>query len=411
MIHLAYITPYFSPNAIRFLEAIISFHQVRLILISQEPPECLPSWQLSRISLSRVIPDVMDSRTLIRTLSDILQQTGKIDKLLGATEQLQVTLAEARKELGIEGMDVETAHNFRDKSRMKQIFEKEGIPCARHALVFDKDGAIAFTKSCPYPVVVKPVAGAGSQTTFRVNDEIELGNAFDRMGKAAGQGVVIEEFVKGEEFSLDTFSLNGKIIGQTINQYFPTPLEVMNHPWIQWRVILRRDGAQAAFDDIREAGKKALDTLGMTTGMSHMEWFRRKDGSIAISEVAARPPGAQFTTLISRACDFDAVRAWVQLMLFGKTDIPSIQYNSGAAYLRGQGHGRVERVEGVDEIRKRYNDIITDIRLPRPGQEKSASYEGEGYIILRHPEMDVVENALADIVSNVRVVMNESNKQ
>jgi hypothetical protein len=59
----------------------------------------------------------------------------------------------------------------------------------------------------------------------------------------------------------------------------------------------------------------------------------------------------------------------------------------------------------LDEIRTKYADIITDIRRPKPGQEKSASYEGEGYIILRHPDATVVEAALKDIVENVKVIM------
>ena len=78
----------------------------------------------------------------------------------------------------------------------------------------------------------------------------------------AAEGVIIEEFIQGEEFSLDTFSLNGKILGQTINHYYPTPLEAMSNPWIQWRVILRKEHNGKAFDDIRKAGKKALDILG-----------------------------------------------------------------------------------------------------------------------------------------------------
>ena len=53
----------------------------------------------------------------------------------------------------------------------------------------------------------------------------------------------------------------------------------------------------------------------MFTGLSHMEWFRRGDGSIAISEVGARPPGAQFTTLLSFAHDLDFYRAWAELMV------------------------------------------------------------------------------------------------
>jgi hypothetical protein len=107
--------------------------------------------------------------------------------------------------------------------------------------------------------------------------------------------------------------------------------------------------------------------------------------------------------LISRACDFDVLRAWVDLMIFDKEFEPEIKYSSGAAYLRGQGSGKVTHVEGLDKIRSKYNDIITDIRVPKPGQEKSASYEGEGFVILRHPDPKIVEAALQEIVSTVKV--------
>ena len=403
MTSVAYIAPNFTANAVRFIEALTSMYDVRLAVISQESVALLPSWQQSRIAVSRQIPDVFKSRELVNVLTEMQVLTGPFHRLLGASEQLQVPLAEARKTLGIDGMDVATSYNFRDKSRMKLLFEKEGIPCARHALVVNAAEALAFVQKCPYPLVVKPVAGAGSQTTFRVNNDDEMKSAFQSLGQKAGEGVVIEEFIQGEEYSLDSFSLHGKVISQTINQYIPTPLEVMSNPWIQWRVILRKESSGPAFDDIRMAGQKALDVLGMKTGLSHMEWFRRKDGSIAISEVAARPPGAQFTTLISRACDEDIVKAWVRLMIYEEIPKPELKYSSGAAYLRGQGKGRVERVEGLPLIRSRYNDIITDIRIPKPGQEASASYEGEGFIILRHPDTQAVEDALRDIVENVKV--------
>ncbi len=403
MIPVAYIAPNFTANAVRFIEALTSLYDIRLVIISQEPVSLLPPWQQSRIAISKQIPDVFNSGSLTGVLGDIQKQIGPFRCLLGATEQLQVPLAEARKALGIAGMDIESARNFRDKSRMKHLFEKSGIPCAHHALVTHLTDALTFTLKCPYPLVIKPVAGAGSQTTFKVNNEIEMQSAFQSFGLKAKEGVVIEEFIQGEEYSLDTFSLNGKVLGQTINHYIPTPLQVMSNPWIQWRVILRKETAGSSFDDIRSAGQKAIDALGMKTGLSHMEWFRRKDGTIAISEVAARPPGAQFPTLISRACDFDVILAWIKLMIYGDAVIPKIKYSSGAAYLRGQGKGCVTSVEGMDAIRSKYNDIITDIRIPKPGQEASPSYEGEGFIILRHMNTNIVEEALKDIVDNVKV--------
>ena len=405
MTTIAYITPNFTANAVRFVEALTSIYDLRLIIISQEPVSLLPSWQQSRIFASRQVADVFDKWTLIKTLTDLQKITGPFHRILGATEQLQVPMAEARLAVGIPGMNTDAAQNFRDKARMKTLFNENGIPCAKHALTHDLESALEFARKCPYPVVAKPVAGAGSQTTFRVSNDGEMLAAFSSLGHAVGDGVIIEEFIQGEEFSLDTFMLNGKILGQTINHYYPTPLEAMSNPWIQWRVILRKEHNGKAFDDIRKAGKKALDVLGMKTGLSHMEWFRRKDGSIAISEIAARPPGAQFTTLISRACDFDAIKSWARLMIYDEPVEAEIKYSAGAAYLRGQGEGHVSHVEGLNVIRDKYADMITDIRVPKPGQEKSMSYEGEGFIILRHPDSKVVEEALKEIVETVRVVM------
>jgi hypothetical protein len=90
-------------------------------------------------------------------------------------------------------------------------------------------------------------------------------------------------------------------------------------------------------------------------------------------------------------------------MIFEKEFEPEIKYSSGAAYLRGEGNGKVSHIEGLDKIRSKYNDIITDIRVPKPGQEKSASYEGEGFVILRHPDSKLIETALQEIVSTVKV--------
>ena len=47
--------------------------------------------------------------------------------------------------------------------------------------------------------------------------------------------------------------------------------------------------------------------------------------------------------------------------------------------------------------------MIVEARLPRPGQSKASSYEGEGYVIVRHQDTRVVEAALQLIVQTLRV--------
>jgi hypothetical protein len=141
----------------------------------------------------------------------------------------------------------------------------------------------------------------------------------------------------------------------------------------------------------------------MWTGMSHMEWFLRADGSIAIGEVAARPPGAQFMTLMSQVCDTDMYRAFAQLMVFETFTPPRRQFAAGAAYLRGQGEGIVRAVHGLDEIRSALGELIVEMRLPKLGQPASTSYEGEGYVIVRHRDTAVVDAAVRRIVEALRV--------
>ena len=48
-------------------------------------------------------------------------------------------------------------------------------------------------------------------------------------------------------------------------------------------------------------------------------------------------------------------------------------------------------------------DLVVDSRLPRPGQLSSGSYEGDGYVTVRHPDTAVVVDALKQLVSTVRV--------
>ncbi|MBK8967541.1 MAG: ATP-grasp domain-containing protein [Lewinellaceae bacterium] len=395
-----YVCPNFTSNAVRFIDTLSSLNDVRLGLVAQESVMLLPPEIQMRLAAFRQVPDVFDT-DMLTSAADVLQrENGPIHRLLAAVEGLQVPLAQTRARLGVEGMDSETAQNFRDKQRMKDLFRKAGLPCARSQEVHTLKEAIRFSEAVGFPLVVKPPAGAGSLSTFQVGSPDELATALAQIPESSA---LLEEFVTGAEHSFDTYSLDGKPVFHSISHYYPNPLEAMRESWIQWQVLLPREVLAPVYDDIREAAFKALDCLGMRTGISHMEWFRRPDGSLAISEVAARPPGAQFTTLMSRAFNFDAIGAWARLMIFNEFTPQQQKYAVGAAYLRGQGKGRVQAVHGLETVQREVGHLITDFKIPAIGQEAAGNYEGEGFIILRHPETEVVRQALSRVVDVVRV--------
>jgi hypothetical protein len=405
MAFVIYTAPNYTENAVRFIKTLANLDGVRLGLVSQEPVSWLPPEVQAKLADFQQVTDVFNASELEAATQRLIARQGKVHRILGAVEQAQVPVAQVREALSIEGMGVEAALNFRDKGRMKNLLRAADLPCAKHEKVTSSRAAFAFAEATGFPLVVKPPDGAASQSTYRANNEAELAHALSLNPPTEGHEVLLEEFITGTEHSFDTFSINGKPVFHSLTHYYPTPLEAMREPWIQWQVVLPREVESPGFDDIKAADFKTLDTLGMVTGMSHLEWFRRQDGSIAISEVAARPPGAQITTLISRANDFDCVAEWGRMMIFDEFKVPERKYAVGAAFLRGMGEGRVQQVLGLEQINAEIGHLICDAKTPKHGQEKSKSYEGEGYIIVRHPETEVVKDALSRIVSTVRVII------
>ena len=77
-------------------------------------------------------------------------------------------------------MDVQTALNVRDKSRMKSVLRAAGVPCARHQLVSHPGEALGFAEEVGFPLVAKPPAGAGAQATYRLDDMTALRGWLER---------------------------------------------------------------------------------------------------------------------------------------------------------------------------------------------------------------------------------------
>ena len=60
-------------------------------------------------------------------------------------------------------------------------------------------------------------------------------------------------------------------------------------------------------------------------------------------------------------------------------------------------------VRGLSEVAERLGDLVVEAKVPQAGQPSATSYEGEGYVIVRHPETEVVEKALGEIVRTLQV--------
>jgi biotin carboxylase len=368
MVVAAFVAPFLLPATARFVLTAAKLPDVSLAVITTEPADRLSPELKEHLSGHWRVDDALDPQQLVAAVRGLSQQVGPVERLVGALEQLQVPMAYAREVLSLDGMDVQTALNVRDKSRMKTVLRAAGVPCARHQLVTSPGDAWGFAEAVGFPLVAKPPAGAGAQATYRLDDVAALRGWLEAIPPHADAPGLLEEFLVGEEHTFDSVTVGGQTVFSSIADYQPTPLEVLRQPWIQWTVLLPRELDDPRYEGIWEIGPAALQALGVRDALTHMEWFRRPDGSVAISEVAARPPGAQISSMLGYVHDVDFYQKWAELVILGTFDPPERRYAAGTAYLRGQGRGRVRAVHGVEELQREIGNLVVEVRLPEVGQ-------------------------------------------
>jgi phosphoribosylaminoimidazole carboxylase (NCAIR synthetase) len=399
--NVIFAAPFPSDITMRFVRAASNLPGVRLLGIVHTPPSGADANVYSDFVR---VTDPLSSKDLIDATEILRKRHGQPDRIIGILEAMMVQLAQTRAHFGVEGTQPAVAELFRDKSQMKAALRAAGLPVAKSRLLGDLNDARSFAAEVGFPMVLKPPSGMGAKSTWRVNSLEELMRGVAGIGASASRPILAEEFLRGREFSFETITLGGKIRMESLSHYLPTCLEVLETPWIQWCCMLPRDISGSEYDGARKMARGAIAALGLTDGMTHMEWFQRPDGSLVIGEIAQRPPGANISTMTGLAHGVDVFRSWVRAVVDGELDgVWERKYAVGSAFLRGMGHGRVAHVEGVHVVYQAVGNLVVEAKLPDVGAMKSDGYEGDGYIIVRHESTDVVKQALRTIIETVKV--------
>jgi len=399
MRNVLFITP-FPNQTMEYVGAAAGLHDVRLLGIAQQAPSGRTAELFANVV---TVDNTDDPAQLIAAARTLESRHGRIHRVLGIRESLQVPISEVRRALGVRGPGPDTAELFRNKARMKDELRRHGLPCARHRLLRSWSDAEALIAEIGLPVVVKPPAGNNCAGVRRVHTVDELRDAMSVHHASPENPALAEEMLIGREFSVDAITIDGQVRFHSLSQYSPTTLEAMETPG-HWVVVLPRDISGPEWTDAIELGIRVIAALGLDTGVTHMEWFRRHDGSLAVSEIAGRPAAGNHVSLTAWAYDTDMDRAWARAVVDDAFDGPfDRRYAVGCAYLRGTGRGRVQRVTGVDRVRDLFGPLIVEARLPELGAAACDHYDGDVSIAVRHPDTEVVLAAMKTITETIAI--------
>jgi biotin carboxylase len=333
------------------------------------------------------VPRLLDEDDVVTRVHAWLRGR-QVDRVLANWEVMVMTAARLRERFGVPGMSVDEVRGFRDKQLMKERVAAAGLRVPRAERIRTTSEARAAAERIGYPLVLKPIAGAGSADTYRVDDAAGLEAVLARMGHVGEASC--EEFIDGDEYTYDTASIEGRPAYESVTRYYPSALEMRSNEWISPIMLSVRDLDQPHIRGGIELGQKVLSALGMGDGMTHMEWFRKSDGEVVFGEVACRPGGACVVDLMNYTSDIDLFREWARVVTVRRFEASTERkYNVGIVFKRAQGQGRICGISGLSEYYAQYRAHIIEDTLLRPGTPRrdwKATLLSDGYLVVRHPD-------------------------
>jgi hypothetical protein len=300
-----------------------------------------------------------------------------------------ILAARLREALGLPGQDVAHAIPFRDKEAMKQVLDRAGVRTPRHRRARTEGEVRAAAEAIGFPIIVKPIAGAGSADTHRVDDAAGL-EAVLRQVRHVTE-VSVEEFIDGEEFTFDTICAGGRIQFENVSWYRPRPLVARQHEWVSSQTIALKDLSAPHLQGGIAMGRRVLQALEFGTGFTHMEWYLTAKGEAVFGEIGGRPPGARSTDIMNYCTDDDVFAGWAEAVVHGGTRRPfRRQYNASIVFKRAQGQGRIRRIEGAERLRADFGRwLVVEELLPLGAWRRNwlQTLLSDGWWVVRHPDL------------------------
>jgi hypothetical protein len=375
-----------------------------VIGVGDQSPEALPP--IARDALAHYLPvhSLADEGAVAGSVHALAKHV-HIDRVECLWEPFMILAARLREMLGAPGLTVDQTVPFRDKERMKQVLDAAGLRTPWHQSTTTVAGVWEAAERIGFPLIVKPIAGAGSANTFRVDSVDELNEVLPALRYVPQ--VSVEEFVDAEEFTYDTICANGEILFENICWYRPRPLQSMQHEWISPITTALRDLTVPDLQGGRELGAAVLEVLGFRDGFTHMEWYRKADGEVVFGEIGARPPGGRTVDVMNYATDADLFSAWAEAVTQGKLSRPlEKRYNAASIFKRARGAGRIQGYEGLDRLLKEYGDHVAALDLlpiGAPRRDWRATLISDGMVIVRHEELSTCSQIAEHFASELHL--------
>ena len=321
MQNFVFISPNFPTNYWQFCRELKN-NGLRVLGIGDQPYDELTEALKASLDEYYKVGSLENYDEVYRAVAFFIAKYGRIDWLESNNEYWLERDAMLRTDFHItSGFQTEDMPRIKYKSRMKEYYQKAGIPVARYHMVDDFDHCRAFIDEVGYPVVVKPDNGVGASHTYKLENDSDLEEFLAQ--KESDVSYIMEEFIHAEVNSYDAIiNAEGEPIFETGNV---TPVSIMD-------IVNDNDNSiyyivKDLPEDTRRAGRATVKSFGVKSRFVHFEFFRLtqdqpgmgKKGDVVALEVNMRPCGGFSPDMMNYANSTDVYKIWADMIAFNRS--------------------------------------------------------------------------------------------
>jgi hypothetical protein len=287
----------------------------RVLLVTREKLLC-EDWPRESLDDVVAVPDDATPEVFTHVVSQ-LARPRELHRVVALEEYDVVTAGLIREHLCLPGMTSAQARVFRDKLSMRVRAQAAGIRVPDFVHVLNYERLHEFMQRVPAPWMLKPrsdVSAVGikkmhdSEQVWRAIDELD---ARERLGERSSY-YLLERFVPGEVFHVDSGVANGRIVFAGVNRYGRPPMDVAHGGGVFISHTIRHNSVDQR--NLLKLNRKLIKSLGLADGAAHAEFIKSaSDGEFYFLEIAARVGGAYIAETLEAASGINIWREWARI--------------------------------------------------------------------------------------------------
>ncbi|WP_313187095.1 ATP-grasp domain-containing protein [Lacrimispora sp.] len=342
-----------------------------------------------------IVDDIFSLEGMSQVMSDISMKHD-IYRIITSYENTIEVAGYLRSRFHIPGIDYETSILVRDKYKMKALLKDNNIVTAAFDYISDIDSAKLFIHSHGYPVIVKPVNGAATKATYKINNEEEL-KRFHTNNFASKY--LIEKYISGKEYHVDAVVQDGIVMIQSVASYLNNMLDCIEGKnkigSIAYPGKYLKKGIVA---DMLKINQKVIQSIGIKNSVCHSEFFVTPYGDIIFSEIAARIGGGPLISpLVENTQGVNLYDAVIDVELENKIIISESISNDFIGFICfNSENGEIKAISNKKDFAEMEGLVLVQIdkKVGDTIQDITNTTIRCGHIILKDSDFSSLENKL-----------------